>query len=94
MPVYIATKNYMHGVKHILPQAGNAVDFANWRWIGCLVHWAIQANCWRKEISVEEVGGSVETVKTEFAVGAGKTGRLGRAVPSILRIKEIKQHET
>lgn len=35
------------------------MSFANWDWIGYVVHWAIQAGCWREERSVEE--GLVET---------------------------------
>lgn len=50
---------FWYGVKHILPQAGRAVSCANWDWIGYVVHWAIQAGCWREEGSVEE--GLVET---------------------------------
>ena len=50
---------FRYSVKHILPQAGSAVSFANRDWIGYVVHWAIQSRCWREERSVEE--GLVET---------------------------------
>ena len=82
MPVYIDTKKHMHGVKYILPQTGYAVGFVNWWWIGCVVHWAFQADG-RKKSSVEEVGRSAETWRTEFAVEVVKTGRFGSAVPSV-----------
>ena len=76
MLVYIDTKKHMHGLKYILPQTDYVVPqmdyvvgLANWRWVDCVVQWVFQAD-WRKESSVEEVGGSVETWRTELAVEA------------------------